>query len=137
MKLPPHTAIGSYLLLGIDHADRLAWLSHEDSVREAQTRQREAPADIPTVVIVKVENNARATPGTTSAALGGDPVFVDAIRLKQDAGVVIAADGADAIAMIIAGRNLDDAYRVNNRQVPAHMPRTVIGTVRYRYGSAR
>ena len=137
MKLPPHTAIGSYLLLGIDHADRLAWLSHEASVREAQTRQREAPADIPTVVIVKVENNARATPGTTSAALGGDPVFVDAIRLKQDAGVVIAADGADAIAMIIAGRNLDDAYRVNNRQVPAHMPRTVIGTVRFRYGSAR
>ena len=137
MKLPPHTAIGSYLLLGIDHADRLAWLSHEDSVRDAQTRQREAPADIPTVVIVKVENNARATPGTTSAALGGDPVFVDAIRLKQDAGVVIAADGADAIAMIIAGRNLDDAYRVNNRQVPAHMPRTVIGTVRFRYGSAR
>ncbi|MEZ4437053.1 MAG: hypothetical protein R3F65_32050, partial [bacterium] len=136
MKLPPNTAIGSYLLLGVDHAERLAYLGHEATARDAQRRQREVPADIPTVVIVKVENNARA-PLEDKQMRGGDPVFLDGAKLKQDAGVVIAADRSDDITMVIPARDLSHAYTINQRKVPAYLPRTVIGTVRFRYGSAR
>lgn len=136
MKLPPHTAIGSYLLLGVDHGDRLAYLGHEATAREAQRRQREVPADIPTVVIVKVENNGRAATESRETR-GGDPVYFDGTKLKQDAGVVVAADLLDEIAMVVPARDLDHAYTINSKKIPAHLPRTIIGTVRYRYGSAR
>ena len=137
MKLPPHTPIGSYLLIGVDHADRLAWLGHESTAREAQRRQRDVPADIPTVVIVRVENNARGVPSEIGNMAGGDPVFFDGSLLHTEAGVVVAADITDDISMVVPAKDIDDAYRVNQREIPAYLPRTVIGTVRYRYGSAR
>ena len=135
MHLPAMTPIGSYLVLGIDHAERLVWLEAAKTAAAAKGLQKKVPADIPLVVIVRVENNALGTRRPMAQA-GGDPVFVRGEHLVNGAGLVIAADGADAITTVIHAPDLDGAYRANQTRVPARVPRTVIGTVRHRYRSA-
>ncbi len=135
MQLPPQTPIGSYLVLGIDHAQRLVWLDQTRRMSAAQALQKKVPPDIPLVVIVKVENNGMG-PTRHRKLVGGDAVHVRATELVQDAGIVIAADGTNAVAAVLTARDLTGAYAANERRVPAGVPRTVIGTVRHRYRSA-
>ncbi len=135
MQLPPQTPIGSYLVLGVDHAQRLVWLDQAKRMNEAQALQKKVPPDVPLVAIIKVENNGMG-PNRNRKFVGGEAVHVRAAELVQDAGIVIAADGENAIAAVFTARTLDGAYAANERRIPAGVPRTVIGTVRHRYRSA-
>lgn len=135
MQLPAQTPIGSHLVLGVDHGQRLVWLGHARGARAAQARQKDVPADVPLVAIVRVENNA-AAPTRRPMAIAGGPVFVQPALMKTGAGIVISADGSDAIASVIHARDLDGAYTANRRKVPQGIPRTVIGTIRYLYREA-
>lgn len=132
MRLPAHTPIGSHLVLGVDHAGRLAWLDHAHFARDAHAREPAAPADLPLVCIVRVENNALA-PTTGPAPVAGEPVFVQPALMHVDAALVLGADALGVIAAVAHARDLDAAYDAERRKIPVGLPRTVIGTIHARF----
>lgn len=134
MQLPPLTPIGSYLVIGVDHADRLVWLEAAKHANAARSAQKKVPADVPLVALVQVANNALG-PRRPMAGGPDGPVFLRPEHLVPDAGLVLAADGRDAITAVIHAPDLDGAYAANRTRVPASVPRVVIGTVRHRYRS--
>lgn len=130
MQLPV-TTIGTYLVLAIDHANRLVSVDVAKNVTEAKRRQKALPADIPVVAFVRVINQSRQATALDQAV--GAPVSVASKSLKTDAGVVIAAYADYTIHSVVPRRDEAAAYRYHERSLPSFVAHAVIGRVTHVY----
>lgn len=126
MRLPTLIAIGSFLVLQVDHADRLVGVEQADSRRAATRIVYKQAADIPSALIVQVENQAK---GPGQWARRPDAVVVPIDRLAPDAGVVVGAASDGSVVSVRAARSLKTAYDLERQRVSPSIPRAVLGVV--------
>lgn len=126
MKLPALIEIGSYLVLGVDHSDRLVRVEQAANELDARRAATALPPDLPVVVILRVENQAR---GRGAEPRRPDPVEVPGARLSPGKGIVIGAAIDGAVLSVRVCEDLNAAYHLERARLSPSIPRAVLGVV--------